>query len=149
MSLLSISTESVLKQVYALSALRSHLTATPSVLQPFLTEDNRAGLIPVLNEALSYIAVDLLRHLQVITPSAGLNDLIEIEADIVNLPAGTDKIVESAIAQRMLQILYAPVSESAAQQYASMATNTTGQLLNLFRELAISAAPAALRWNGY
>ena len=146
---LSISTESILKQLYALSSLRSYLTSTPSVVDPFLSEDNREGLIPVLQEALSHVMVDIMPHLQIITPPNSIDDLIEIELNVVNLPSGTDKVMESAIVERMLQILYAPISETISRQFAEMAQRSASTLHTIITNCAIDSTTLTVRWNGY
>ncbi|MDE6266737.1 MAG: hypothetical protein K2M07_05240 [Muribaculaceae bacterium] len=145
---ISLSIESILKKLYALSALRSHLTATPSAVAPYLTEDNRAGLIPVLQDALSHLAVDIFPHMEVKTPPNSIDDLVEVEVNVVKLPSGTDSIMESAIVERMLQILYAPLSEKTSENFASMATATTTRLLMVIRESGVSAS-SSIPWNGY
>lgn len=147
--LISISIESVLKKVYAHSALRSYLSGTPSAVEPFLTPDNRQGLIPVLQEALSFIVVDLLPQMQVLAPPTSLTDFIQIELDAVNLPAGVDSLLETILAMRMLQIIHAPHSEITARQFAQLAENSSATLRSILRESSAASSPVTLRWNGY
>lgn len=146
--LLSISTESVLKQVYALSALRSMLTSTPDTVAPYLTEDNRQALIPILTEALAYAAAELLPYLEIVTPPSTLDDLIEAELTVDNLPSGVCRMMESALAQRMLHIIHSLTPGDTADNYRAMADTVLQTLLTVIRESA-GAAPSPIPWNGY
>ncbi|MDE7153237.1 MAG: hypothetical protein K2O00_02180 [Muribaculaceae bacterium] len=146
--LLSISTEAVLKQVYALSALRSMLTSTPDSVSPYLTEDNRQALIPILNEALSYIAAELLPYLEIVTPPSTLDDLIEAELTVDNLPAGICSMMESALAQRMLHIIHSLTPGNTGDNYRAMADTVLQTLLTIIRESA-GASTGSIPWNGY
>ena len=128
---ITISIESTLKQVYALSALNSFLTQNADAAKPFLSSDNKQAMLPLLNEALSFVAVDLIPHIAILTPPNLLDDIIEIDLRCQSLPQGAVNILESALAMRMLQIIYAPIADTTARNYGDLGTAATRNFLTL------------------
>lgn len=59
----SISISAILREIYAISALRSHRRQTEAGMPPLLTRDNAQALRPVIADALTFIMMPVSRHI--------------------------------------------------------------------------------------
>lgn len=124
---MTLSITSILKKIYAASAMRSYMSQSKPDMPPLLTPDHAAALKSLIIDSISFAVIELVPHV------AGCN--VDKNIENVDIPLSMSltprlpllNALESAVAARTLSIVFADFDPafSAAQNTASSITLTS------------------------
>ncbi len=130
----SISISAILREIYAMSALRSYSRQTKSEMPPLLTRDNEAALRPVIADALTYVMMPVARHISdcnLVDPEPP--EIVTIDFKGENFSGASAKLcrrsIEHAVVNRALEMIWGDMDEVLAGTFEAAASKSC-QLLD-------------------
>lgn len=149
---ISLSTDEILREVYALSAMRAYLDSPRRVI-PLLTPDNRKALRLLAGDAFAWVVASTVADVVTcdLPAETVVNDVADDIMTVVyrlgdsadgSLPSVLRRAIEVAIAMKILATVFVDDDPALANQYSNRADMS---LENIRQILRSSATPAALR----
>lgn len=130
---MTLSITSILKKIYAASAMRSYMSQSKPDMPPLLTPDNTAALKSLIIDSISFAVIELVPHF------AGCD--VDKNIENVELTLSTSltpqlpllNALESAVAARTLSLVFAdfdPAFSTAQDTAASVTLTSIARVLN-------------------
>lgn len=130
---MTLSITSILKKIYAASAMRSYMSQSKPDMPPLLTPDNTAALKSLIIDSISFAVIELVPHV------AGCD--VDKNIENVELTLSTSlapqlpllNALESAVAARTLSLVFAdfdPAFSTAQDTAASVTLTSITRVLN-------------------
>ncbi len=118
---ITLSTERILEQIYALSALRCY-TNSQEARPHLLTRDNRKALLPIVSDAVATTAIALIGVITDIefdaeSPSEVELVTLTLDGSVADCSERVRRVIESAVTYRVLGNIYIDSNGKLAMQY--------------------------------
>ena len=150
---ISISISAILREIYAISALRSHRRQREAGMPPLLTRDNEAALRPVIADALTFIMMPVARHIadcNLVDPEPP--EIVTIEFKGNNFSGAMAKLcrrsIEHAAVNRTLALIWGDTDPELAENFEESACKSVALLEDTLRtcDPAHASRIVAHRW---